>query len=65
MHGRRQRGRLVVEPVRWHGPRRRELHRRSLDDRVHSAIVLYRQGTVTTINWPGAASMLLANETAF
>ncbi len=31
----------------------------------HSAIVLYRQGTVTTISWPGATSMLLANETAF
>jgi len=27
--------------------------------------VLYRHGTVTTINWPGAASTLLANETAF
>jgi hypothetical protein len=31
----------------------------------HRAIVLYRHGTVTTINWPGAVSMLLANETAF
>jgi hypothetical protein len=31
----------------------------------HSAVVLYRHGSVTTINWPGAASMLLANETAF
>ena len=31
----------------------------------HRAIVVYRHGTVTTINWPGAASMLLANETAF
>lgn len=31
----------------------------------HRAIVLYRHGTVTAINWPGAASMLLANETAF
>jgi hypothetical protein len=31
----------------------------------HRAIVLYRHGTVTTINWPGATSMLLANETAF
>jgi hypothetical protein len=31
----------------------------------HRAIVLYHHGTVTTINWPGAASMLLANETAF
>ena len=31
----------------------------------HSAIVLYRQGTVTTISWPGAISMLLANTTAF
>lgn len=29
------------------------------------AIVLYRHGTVTTIDWPGAASMLLANRTAF
>jgi len=27
--------------------------------------VLYRQGTVTTIGWPGAVSMLLADETAF
>ena len=31
----------------------------------HRAIVLYRHGAVTTINWPGAASTLLANETAF
>ncbi len=31
----------------------------------HSAIVLYRQRTVTTIGWPGAVSMLRANETAF
>jgi WD40 repeat protein len=31
----------------------------------HSAIVLYRQGTVTTIGWPGATRMLLANRTAF
>jgi hypothetical protein len=31
----------------------------------HSAVVLYRHGTVTTINWPGAVSTLLANETAF
>jgi hypothetical protein len=31
----------------------------------HSAIVLYRHGAVTTINWPGAVSLLLANETAF
>jgi hypothetical protein len=29
------------------------------------AIVLYRHGAVTTIDWPGAASVLLANETAF
>jgi len=31
----------------------------------YSAIVLYRNGTVTTLSWPGAASLLLANETAF
>jgi hypothetical protein len=31
----------------------------------HRAIVLYRHGTVTTLNWPGAAGTLLANETAF
>jgi Sigma-70 region 2 len=31
----------------------------------HSAVVLYRHGTVTTISWPGAVSLLLANETAF
>jgi hypothetical protein len=31
----------------------------------HSAIVLYRHGTVTTVNWPGADSTLLANEVAF
>jgi hypothetical protein len=31
----------------------------------HSAIVLYNHGTVTMINWPGAASTLLANQTAF
>jgi hypothetical protein len=31
----------------------------------HSAIVLYRHGTVTTVKWPGAAGVLLANETAF
>ncbi len=30
-----------------------------------AAIVLYRNGTVTTLSWPGAASLLLANETAF
>ena len=29
------------------------------------AIVLYRHGAVTTIDWPGAADVLLANETAF
>jgi hypothetical protein len=34
-------------------------------DKLRSAIVLYRQGTVTTISWPGAVSMLLASETAF
>ena len=33
--------------------------------KVHSAVVLYRNGTVTTVNWPGATSLLLANETAF
>lgn len=32
---------------------------------VHRAIVLYRHGSVTTINWPGAAGLLVANETAF
>jgi hypothetical protein len=32
---------------------------------VHRAIVLYRHGTVTTIGWPGAAGLLLANEAAF
>jgi hypothetical protein len=31
----------------------------------HSAVVLYRHGTVTTISWPGAVSLLLANKTAF
>jgi hypothetical protein len=31
----------------------------------HAAVVLYRHGTVTTLNWPGAASLLLANRTAF
>jgi hypothetical protein len=31
----------------------------------YSAIVLYRHGTVTTLSWPGAVSLLLANETAF
>ncbi|HEY1819473.1 MAG TPA: hypothetical protein VGG83_06060, partial [Trebonia sp.] len=30
-----------------------------------SAIVLYRHGTATTVNWPGAATLLLANQTAF
>lgn len=33
--------------------------------KVHSAVVLYRNGSVTTVNWPGATSLLLANETAF
>jgi hypothetical protein len=32
---------------------------------VRSAIVLYRHGTVTTIGWPGATRILLANGTAF
>ncbi|MGH3290624.1 MAG: hypothetical protein ACRDP7_02340 [Trebonia sp.] len=31
----------------------------------HGAVVLYRHGTATTINWPGAVSTLLANQTAF
>jgi hypothetical protein len=31
----------------------------------HHAIILYRDGTATMLNWPGAASTLLANETAF
>jgi hypothetical protein len=31
----------------------------------HSAIVLYRHGTATTVNWPGAVSTLLANGVAF
>jgi hypothetical protein len=31
----------------------------------HSAVVLYDHGKVTTINWPGAAATLLANQTAF
>jgi hypothetical protein len=31
----------------------------------HSAIVLYRHGTAAMINWPGAASTLLASEVAF
>ena len=31
----------------------------------HSAIVLYRHGTATMINWPGAVSTLLVNQTAF
>ena len=31
----------------------------------HSAIVLYRNGSVTTLNWPGAAGLLRANQTAF
>jgi hypothetical protein len=29
------------------------------------AIILYRHGSVTTINWPGAVSTLVANEAAF
>jgi hypothetical protein len=31
----------------------------------HSAIVLYRHGTASMINWPGAVSTLQANQTAF
>jgi hypothetical protein len=31
----------------------------------HRAVVLYDHGKVTTINWPGAAGLLLANQTAF
>jgi hypothetical protein len=34
-------------------------------DTLLSAIVLYRHGTVTTVSWPGAAGLLLANRTAF
>jgi hypothetical protein len=34
-------------------------------DKLRSAIVLYRHGTVTALGWPGAASLLLASETAF
>ena len=34
-------------------------------EKNHPAIVLYRHGTVTRVNWPGAASLLLANLTAF
>ena len=58
------RERLVVEPVRWHGPRHRELRHRSLDE-AYRAIVLYRHGTVTTLSWPGAVSTLLVERTAF
>jgi hypothetical protein len=32
---------------------------------MHRAIVLYRHGTATTIGWPGAAGLLLANQIAF
>jgi hypothetical protein len=31
----------------------------------HRAIVLYHDGTVTALSWPGAASLLFANGTAF
>ncbi len=31
----------------------------------HGAVVLYDHGKVTTINWPGAVSTLLAKQTAF
>ena len=31
----------------------------------HRAIVLYQQGTVTTLSWPGAVSTLPGNEVAF
>jgi hypothetical protein len=31
----------------------------------HRAIMLYRHGAVTRIDWPGAADLLLANQTAF
>ena len=34
-------------------------------DKLRSAIVLYRHGTVTAVSWPGAVRVLLANETAF
>ena len=33
--------------------------------KTHSAMVLYRNGTVTMLNWPGAAGVLLANQAAF
>jgi hypothetical protein len=33
--------------------------------KAHNAVVLYRHGTVTAVNWPGAVTTLLANETAF
>ena len=33
--------------------------------KVHTGIVLYRNGTVTTLSWPAAASLLLGNLTAF
>jgi hypothetical protein len=32
---------------------------------THQAVVLYSHGRATTINWPGAAGTLLANQTAF
>jgi hypothetical protein len=32
---------------------------------THHAVVLYSHGRATTINWPGAAGTLLANQTAF
>jgi hypothetical protein len=31
----------------------------------HSAVVLYRHGTATTLSWPGAGSTLRGNEAAF
>ena len=31
----------------------------------HLAVVLYRQGSATTVNWPGAAGLLTADEVAF
>jgi hypothetical protein len=36
-----------------------------LSAKEHRSVVLYRNGTVSTVNWPGAASVLLGNVTAF
>jgi hypothetical protein len=32
---------------------------------AHSVVVLYRDGTATTISWPGAGGTLQGNEAAF